>query len=242
MQNEGGTEPRERLFFSLIIPAHNEAGYIGDTLAHIAALDYPKNRFETIVVENGSTDGTNDIVARAAGVTALSSAKGVARAKNKGISAARAESDWLIFLDADTVLLPSFLTELDAFLRADTEKNVSVGTVAVRPVPETAYARAWFKFYDLGHKLTKRSYAIQIARRDLFPPLRFDESLVTSEDGDLTDQALRHGAFFFMPTRAVSTSTRRFTTHGWWRTFFYWTLVDRLPKSWRRTFTYGVVR
>ena len=237
-----GQMPNEHLFFSIIIPAHNEAAYIGDTLSHIATLTYPKDRYETIVVENGSTDGTDDVIKKIDGITALQSEQGVSKAKNIGMRTARADSDWLIFLDADTLLEPEFLNELNTFLRERSAQNFSVGTVAVQPHPSRLYARLWFRFYDIGHKLTKRSYAIQIARRDLFPPLRFDESLVTSEDGDLTDQALAHGRFFFMPTRAVSTSTRRFDTHGWWRTFFYWTLVDRLPKSLRKKMTYGVVR
>jgi glycosyltransferase involved in cell wall biosynthesis len=59
-------------FVSVIIPVRNEAGFIGRCLQAIAAQDYPKDRFETIVLDGGSTDSTEDevrVTAEAAGLT-----------------------------------------------------------------------------------------------------------------------------------------------------------------------------
>ena len=50
-------EPKN-LFFSIIIPSHNEEKYITQTLEHIKALDYPKDKLEVFVIENGSSDNT----------------------------------------------------------------------------------------------------------------------------------------------------------------------------------------
>jgi len=41
------------LFFSIVIPAHNEAGYIDHTLRSLKTIAYPKDRYEVIIVENG---------------------------------------------------------------------------------------------------------------------------------------------------------------------------------------------
>ena len=43
---------------SIIIPAYNESAYIAGCIRSVLALDYPKNKLEIIVVDDGSTDGT----------------------------------------------------------------------------------------------------------------------------------------------------------------------------------------
>ncbi len=49
-------------FVSIIVPAHNEQKVIGRRIGNLLTLDYPKDRYEIIVVESGSTDGTNEAV------------------------------------------------------------------------------------------------------------------------------------------------------------------------------------
>ncbi|MGV8044259.1 glycosyltransferase [Mycobacterium kansasii] len=76
------------LFFSIIIPAHNEEKYIAATLEHAANLSYPTGSFEVIVVENGSSDRTFDVAKRFEGgnIRILKNEKaGVSAAKNFGI-------------------------------------------------------------------------------------------------------------------------------------------------------------
>ena len=45
-------------FFSIIVPAYNEERLIGKTLDCLTRIDYPEERYEIILVENGSTDAT----------------------------------------------------------------------------------------------------------------------------------------------------------------------------------------
>jgi len=47
---------------SILVPARNEARVITRTLEHLCALDYPADRMEIIIVDDGSQDGTGDIV------------------------------------------------------------------------------------------------------------------------------------------------------------------------------------
>ncbi len=51
---------------SILVPAHNEARVIAGTLQHLCALDYPPDRMEIIIVDDGSSDDTGDIVDQAA--------------------------------------------------------------------------------------------------------------------------------------------------------------------------------
>ena len=234
----------DRLRFSIVIPAHNEESYIGVTLEHTAALAYPDDLYEVIVVENGSSDRTLDVARRfeRGNVRVISGPRsGVSAAKNFGIDRLSPRSDWVVFLDADTLLKANFLTELDHMLRTS-GKQLSVGTTKVLPVDGGRNARAWFAYYDLAHHLGKGSYAIQIAKRSLFPELRFDEHLTMGEDLLLIKQALKSGAFFFLKTRSVYTSTRRFDTVGYRTLFFQWTIVSVLPPRQQKWFGYKIIR
>lgn len=53
-------------FITVVMPVRNEARFIADTLGQLRNQDYPKDRFEILVVDGMSDDGTRDIVARAA--------------------------------------------------------------------------------------------------------------------------------------------------------------------------------
>ena len=90
---------------SVIVPAYNEAANIAATVRSLVASDYPA--LEVIVVDDGSTDGTADIVERLRlpGVRVIRQANaGKPAALNTGIRAARA--DLLVLVDGDTVFEP----------------------------------------------------------------------------------------------------------------------------------------
>ena len=235
----------ENLFFSLIIPAHNEEKYIVSTLEHIQNLDYPKDKLEVVVVENGSKDNTFEIAKKfeSSNIKVVSlTQSGVSHAKNHGISMVHANSDWTILLDADTILEKDFLLELQTFLSTKKSLTYSIGTTYIKPIPDSLKARLWFSFYDIGHRLTKASYALQIAKTSVLKEFNFDEGLHMGEDLHLIAFALKFGKFFIVPTKNVLTSTRRFDDEGWWRVFFIWTFVAMLPNSLKKWFAYKVVR
>ena len=232
-------------FFSVIIPAHNEEGYLRETLERIQALDYPRDRFETLVVENGSSDATLKEAERFANstITVISiPTKGVSSARNAGIERMSSKTDWVVFLDADTLLAPSFLRDLDAYLARPGMERYSVGTTSLLPARDSRVARLWFAFYDLGHYLTKTSYSLFLVRAEVLKEVRFDERMSSGEDLRMIRDARRFGAFFFFRTKTVATSTRRFDKEGWLKVLFSWTFVALLPQSLQRRIEYKVVR
>ena len=90
---------------SVIVPAFNSGKSIGRCLASVLANAIS---LEIIVVDDGSTDSTAEIVARLASnnpsIVCFSQRNaGVSSARNRGLSLARGE--WVTFLDADDVLL-----------------------------------------------------------------------------------------------------------------------------------------
>lgn len=230
--------------FSIVVPAHNEERYIAATLQHVAALAYPTDCYEVLVVENGSSDRTLQVAKQFArqNIQVFSSrTAGVSAAKNFGIDRISEASDWVVFLDADTILEPEFLTDLQRMVRKS-RKPLSIGTARVQPIGGGRRARAWFAYYDLSHRFGKGSYSIQMARRSLFPAIRFDERLTMGEDLQFIKRARESGDFFFLPTEAVFTSTRRFDTVGYWRLFVHWTFVSFLPQRLQILFGYDIIR
>lgn len=211
---------------SIIIPAHNEGKYIADTLSHIQKLSYPKELYEVLVIENGSTDDTYAIAKKfeSENFKVFSvETRGVSKAKNFGIRNISLKSDWIVFLDADTILEPNFLKDLDTYLKNNKNKNFAVGTTSIKPLENKGlYARTWMKFYDFGHRFTKSSYSIQIARSSLMDKVKFNEEIHLAEDLQFIKDCRKYGKFFFLLTDSVFTSTRRFVKIGWLKLFLKW--------------------
>jgi glycosyltransferase involved in cell wall biosynthesis len=115
-------------FVSVVVPVLDGERTIGECLASLAKTDYPADRREIIVVDNGSTDRTAEIV-RSAPVEYLSETRrGTARARNLGIQASRGEI--LAFTDGDCLASTGWLrTLVDGFGEAD------VGAVAGEILP-----------------------------------------------------------------------------------------------------------
>ena len=100
-------------FVSIIIPAFNAARTIGLCLNAIQQLDYPRGRFEVIVVDNNSTDGTAEIV-KEYPVRILYERKlqGPHAATNTGVR--EAKGALIAFTDSDCVVERSWLCTLVA--------------------------------------------------------------------------------------------------------------------------------
>jgi glycosyltransferase involved in cell wall biosynthesis len=238
------------LFFSIVVPAHNEEKYIEKTLAHLYSLDYPKESYEVIVVENGSSDATAAVAQSAIDKSASKnvrllsfSQKGVAFARNRGIEAGNSKADWVIFIDADTLVKKTCLAELNAFLAKPSSAKHSMGTGSLRPIPATLIARFYFLWQDGLHHLTKTAYgAFFIVRRSVVDTHHFDEQLSITEDGEICAAARATGTFFYLGTPLAETSTRRFDKEGWLWTLLYSAGIAFLPLEKRRTLTYKVIR
>jgi len=237
-------------FFTIVIPARNEEKYLHRTIKALLQLQYP--RYEVIVVENGSTDRTVEIGQsfRSSKFRFFSAdVKGVSGARNLGARHINPKTEWIIFLDADTILDPPFLNELRTFLKKPRhlklfQKQRVIGTTQCLPYPSTVYARVWFAFYNLAHRVTKTSFAIQIVHAGTFKHYghTYDENLRLSEDLKLIKDMRQNGAFFYMPTISVHTSTRRFLAVGWWRLAFHWCYQALLPHTTKIKLDYKVIR
>jgi len=96
---------------SVIIPTHNRCYTLGRTLAALEQQTYPTQQFEVVVVADGCTDGTLDMLGRYQPPFALQAlelpGRGPAEARNCG--AAQAQGRLLIFLDDDVEATPALI-------------------------------------------------------------------------------------------------------------------------------------
>ncbi len=115
--------PLEYPKVSVLIPAHNEEKVIAHTLRAMLNLDYPRDKLEILVINDGSTDRTGEVVAgferrdprvRLYNVPVDEGGKGKSRALNLGLQ--QTSVDFIAVYDADNIPDPSALKDLMAQL------------------------------------------------------------------------------------------------------------------------------
>jgi mycofactocin system glycosyltransferase len=102
---------RELPVVSVVIPVYNRPHEIRQCLASLEALDYPADKIEVIVVDDGSCDGTAAVVRRFdTRLIVQPYNRGQSAARNAGVKVARGEI--IAFLDSDCIAGPQWLSDL----------------------------------------------------------------------------------------------------------------------------------
>lgn len=208
-------------FFSIVVPAHNEELLIEETLQYLQAFEYPKDKYEVIVVENGSTDATYEKAKRHESSTVkvyVAPQKGVSRARNFGLTKCSPELDWCIFMDADVFIQKGFLSQLNEYL--EVHPKVGYGTTTVYLNSDTMEGNFWSRINSFFYRMFKVLFTIHIVKKDLLSRASYDEDLVSGEDIQYGRMLSKYGKYFFMKTDKVKTSDRRFKKKGYATMFF----------------------
>lgn len=167
---------------SLITPAYNEEKVIAHKIENTLALDYPREKLEIVVVSDGSTDGTNEIVRtfadRGVKLVALPPDQGKSNAQNRGV--AEAHGEILFFTDANVMLQPDAIRKIVSNFNDD-QVGCVVGKVTYLNEGDTSVSEGegiyWryelflrTKESDLGN-FAMGSGPIMAIRGNLFKPL-----------------------------------------------------------------------
>lgn len=144
---------------TVLVPAYNEEGRIGETLRSITQQDYA-GEIEIIVIDDGSTDRTAGVVRSFEGVRVIEGAHaGKSEALNEGLGAAAHEL--IVTIDADTCLRRNALTNMVERFCADPPHTAAVaGSVLVRNSRQNIFTRMQEWDYFLGIGSTKRMQSL----------------------------------------------------------------------------------
>lgn len=214
MTSKNVTEPAARAaqpHISVVIPAFNEEAGIAACLSSLIEQDYA-GRVEVIVVDNASTDATADI-ARAYGARVIHEpVRGVCHARQRGTEAATGEI--VVSTDADTTFAPTWLSQIEATLRAQPTLVATCGPCWFVDGPwwSAPYTRTLFGITAWVYRRISRvlyASATNIAfRRSAWSG--YDTRLTQGGDElGLLRSLRRRGAVHFDPHRVTLTSSRR---------------------------------
>ncbi|MCR5809462.1 MAG: glycosyltransferase family 2 protein [Clostridiales bacterium] len=106
---------RSNMFISFIVPVYNGEVYLAECLDSLFRQGVPEETYEVIVVDDGSTDGTRDILASYSAAKSnfwffTQDHRGVSAARNLGLR--EAQGDYVWFVDADDFIQDNAIDEL----------------------------------------------------------------------------------------------------------------------------------
>lgn len=229
-----------RRLVSVVVPCRNEAGYIDDFLAAVAAQQLPAVlALEIVVADGDSDDGTRPrLDAFAAADPRLRVIDNPARitsaALNRAVAAAAGEV--IVRMDVHTTYAPDYVAQCVRVL--DDTGATCVGG-AWRPIgrgwPQAAIARAFESRFGSGGAASRRAghdgpvdtvYLGCWRRADLLALGGFDEALVRNQDDELALRIVRSGGqvwqspairSWYAPRASFQALFRQFFQYGYWK-------------------------
>jgi glycosyltransferase involved in cell wall biosynthesis len=174
---------------SVIIPTYNRAYFLKEAIDSVLAQDFKD--FELIVVNDGSTDNTGQILDSYNQdlIVLRQSNKGVSAARNRGIAAACGRL--IAFLDSDDLWLPRKLSSQVDFFNSNPAAVINQTEEiwirnGVRVNPKTRHHKFSGMIFERSLALCLVSPSAVMIKKNLFSKVGvFDESLPACEDYDL---------------------------------------------------------
>jgi glycosyltransferase involved in cell wall biosynthesis len=188
---------------SAVIPVHDGADYVGAAIRSVVSQTFPV--LECIVVNDGSTDGTSDVLASFGDdiVVITQAQSGVSAARNRGAEQAR--GDLIAFLDHDDEWVPTKLErQLSALAPTDMMVLCALQVVAAdgEPLevkhlgPAERLVQGMLLFDGTPYLSCSSSCVV---RRDAFLAMEgFDRSLSMSADWDFLMRVLLEGGLSYI--------------------------------------------
>ena len=192
---------------SFVIPVFNSERDIARCLLSIRHLHIPERAYEVLIMDNGSTDQTHQIMRQMGFPFQVIPRVNVSTLRNRG--AALAQGAYVAFVDSDVELTPNWLR---GGLAAFTDKRVvATGSFLDIPADATWVQKTW-SLHQRRHHLGGEARPVPwlgsanlLVRRDAFLAVSgFNEHLVTAEDVDICYRLGQHGLILYNPAmRAI---------------------------------------
>lgn len=192
-----------KIVFSIIIPTYNRPQPLTNCLQSLADLDYPDNRFEVIIVDDGSKISLKTVVKplqNQLNLTLIPQANaGPATARNTG--AKQAQGKFLAFIDDDCTPANNWLQVLETYLIA--HANDLIGGCIINALSENIYATSSQALLDYIYASYQNktkfpqfftSNNIALSAENFWAIGGFDTNfpLAAAEDREFCDRLLSH--------------------------------------------------
>ncbi|AFZ59061.1 glycosyltransferase family 2 protein [Anabaena cylindrica FACHB-243] len=220
--------------FSIIIPTYNRTERLKNCLDSLTRINYPRENFEVIIVDDGSNHPLHILVSSYEHEFDISLIRqtnsGPAKARNAGANLAKGQ--YLAFTDDDCTLDPNWFSALEnAFSK---QPNTLLGGKTINGLPNNPYSTASqllidyiYDYYNINFSqaqfFASNNFAVS---RELFNQVgQFDINfpLAAAEDREFCDRWLFHGYSLYYVPQAI----------------IYHSHDLNLTKFWRQHFNYG---
>lgn len=215
--------------FSVVVPTYRRPAQLAACLAALAALDYPRECFEVVVVDDGSGAPPRDVIETFEGRLDVKLCErehaGPSAARNTG--AARAGGEVLAFTDDDCAPDSNWLRALAA--RFEAHPTHAIGGRTVNALRDNLCSETSQLIIDTvyAHFNPDPDDALFFASNNLAVPAKlfreaggFDESFTTSEDREFCDRWLARGMRLSFAPAAVVRHAHALGLGSLWRQHF----------------------
>ena len=223
--------------YSIIVPSFNRADEIEELIGSITRLKFDRERFELVIVDDGSTDHTLNLLEKYKNeigdnlVYFTQKNQGPGAARNTGMS--KAKGDFFIFVDSDCTVPENWLTEIDisaqanradAFGGADTYSDDFSPLLKAINYSMTSFITTGGLRGKKGKKLAKfypRSFNMGLTRQ-LWEKIGGFGSLRHGQDIEFSNRILKSGAVVVFVEKASVFHKRRTNIRRFYKQVFNW--------------------
>ncbi|SHH17777.1 Glycosyltransferase, catalytic subunit of cellulose synthase and poly-beta-1,6-N-acetylglucosamine synthase [Fibrobacter sp. UWH9] len=199
---------------SILISAYNEEAVIERKIQNILEIDYPKEKLEVLIGDDGSADRTAEIVARYAdqGITLVKAPKNAGKAAMLNRLNGIAKNDILLLCDANTMFFPNVVRKL---VRAFQDEKIgcACGHLILSDKSGSVLGRGESSYWDLESEIKKfegvldrligGNGALYAIRRKLYTELPVKKSVM--DDFFIATKVLQKGYYCTFVSSAIGT-------------------------------------
>lgn len=210
---------------SVIVPTYNEEANIAPCLESLCHQTLPRERYEIIVVDGGSTDRTREIAEQYADLVFVQTSKKVGGARNDGAKAAQGEI--LATTDADCVIPPDWLARIDADFTGHPDAVQVFGLLN----PKVAGGKCtlslflinnFARFGALTHLIYYTLGCNTAFRRDAFMQAGMYRCIDAGDDLEIACRMRKAGRVLLDQKLRVAFDMRRYEQYGTLRSLWEW--------------------
>lgn len=185
-------EAKNNSSVTIVIPVFNSEKYVSFCLDHIMKIEYPQGSLSIVVVDNGSTDNSVNIIEKYDVLILKEPIANVSKLRNTGASSSK--SDFIAFIDSDCCIDKSWLNHGIEILKSD--KTIGILGAYYSVSPSASWLEdTWCSFRkNVSGDVSFLSAGNMLMRRNVFNIVGgFSEQLISGEDYELGQKVRKLG-------------------------------------------------